>query len=401
MNKRLLTTVVAVAAVCVASGATATQSRINAMGSGVKNFTVLDERNIFHLPAELVKYGTWAGIEIGGPGYNSFGIHYSFNPTTVLALYGSNQSKDAVKLQGINQSTPFANSGDAGQTHKGTLIFGIDLGNVRLGALLGLWADSKSSTDNTGAENLNEGPLVLEFAFGLGVGIGSMDLDMALGIEFGSPTHFGPDQGNNTTISNNSQFDVGLLTRLTVPFSGPHELIPFIGFDMAFANGQSTAQNSNRHEGFAIDVQLGIDIRLNLAEGITVQPGIGFQIMHQSISTTAGGSGIVSETTSNEFAAPFYSVAVDVQVTEWLDIRFGGAQRVVFKNSESFLDGTTGGGSGESDVEHKLATGVGFNLPAGVSIDIEVDTGWWQRGPYLLTGDAGGFGLNAALSKDW
>ena len=407
MRKRLLTTAVAALAICIASGASATQSRLNSMGGGIKNITVLDERNIFQLPAELVKWGTWTGIEIGAPGFNSFGIHYNFNPTTVLALYGTSQTKDAVKINignigSVNQSGAFPNTGDAGKTHKGTLIFGIDLGSVRIGALLGLWADRVSATDATGAQTKNEGPLVLDFAFGIGVDLGGIDLDMALDIEFGTPTHFGPDAGGtNTDLSNNSQFDIGLLTRLTIPFSGPHELVPFLGFDMGFASGQLTAADSPQFSGFAIDVTLGMDIRLNLGEGITVQPGIGIQISHGSVSRT-NADGTIDQSTASTFAIPFYNVAVDVQVTEWLDIRFGGAQRVIFKSSEEFTDSTTTGGAGESDVEHKLATGVGFNLPAGVSIDVEVSTGWWKQGPFLFTGDqAGSFGLNAALSKDW
>jgi hypothetical protein len=56
--------------------ANATQSRICAMGGGIKNIVVQDDRNIFALPAELVKYGTWACIEV------SAGAGAVFAPTT-------------------------------------------------------------------------------------------------------------------------------------------------------------------------------------------------------------------------------------------------------------------------------------------------------------------------------
>ena len=95
MSKRLTTIVLAVFSVALfATTASATQSRLNALGAGAgagvsKNITILDDRNIFLLPAELVKYGNWAGLEIDGPGYTSFGFHYRLNADTILAAYGS------------------------------------------------------------------------------------------------------------------------------------------------------------------------------------------------------------------------------------------------------------------------------------------------------------------------
>ena len=70
MSKRIGIAIVAIIAVgAFASTASATNARLNAMGAGsiagaTKSFTVLDERNIFALPAELVKYGSWTGLEL-------------------------------------------------------------------------------------------------------------------------------------------------------------------------------------------------------------------------------------------------------------------------------------------------------------------------------------------------
>ena len=66
MNKRVITSLAAAAMIFgVVGTASATQSRIRSMGGGIKQLTVLDETNIFFLPAEIVKYGTWAAIEMG------------------------------------------------------------------------------------------------------------------------------------------------------------------------------------------------------------------------------------------------------------------------------------------------------------------------------------------------
>ena len=406
MKKHLLNIAVASLALgLLATPAFATQSRINSMGGGVKQITVLDERNIFALPAELVKWGTWAGLEIDGPGHTSFGFHYNFNPTTVLALYGTNQQKNALDLDGSNglpsvlQATDgFANTGDAGSTHKMTAIFGVDLGTTRLGFLVGFWGDNRASFDDGDVDTARHGPLKIEAGIGAGFAMGAADLDLGLSFQYGSTTDLGNDA---EVLSNNSQIDIGLLGRLTVPFSGPHEIVAFLGFDVAISNGQFTQDGSNAMSGFAWNLVLGSDIRLNLADGIIVQPGIGFRFGQAAVTTTPDDGDIV-ENKAGQFVAPFYNVAVDVKVTDWLDIRFGGGQEVVFNSTSQFTDAKLdAGGTSNSDVRHKIATGVGFNLPAGVGIDIEVSTGWWKQGPYFISGNQGNFGMNAAIYKDW
>lgn len=54
------------ASIGAGTDANATQSNICSMGGGAKLWTVEDDRNIFVLPDELVKYGHWACLEVGG-----------------------------------------------------------------------------------------------------------------------------------------------------------------------------------------------------------------------------------------------------------------------------------------------------------------------------------------------
>ncbi len=409
MRKHLLT---AALAILVATPAAATQSRINSMGGGVKQFTVLDDRNIFVLPAELVKWGTWTGLEIGGPGFTSFGIHYNFNPTTVLAIYGTNEDKSSTTfgssisgtLPGVSQAGD-ADVGDAGRHHKLTTIFGVDLGTTRLGFGLGIWADRTVTFNDSGTETSNNGPLVMDINLGAGFALGSADLDLGLGFTYRAPTDVDQDaDGDGVQSSINSEIDIGLLGRLTVPFSGPHEIIAFLGVGLAIGNGQLDQDDPTQHSGLSYLITLGTDVRLNLADGIIVQPGIGVAFGGATVTQTpASSDDPIQDFKESLMAIPFYNVAVDVKVFDWLDIRFGGSQSVVFNRNESLTDGSSNGGASSSDVVHSIATGVGINLPAGVSIDIEVSTGWWKNGPQILTGgsNAGEFGLNAALHKDW
>jgi hypothetical protein len=397
------------------------------MGGGIKQLTVLDETNIFFLPAEIVKYGTWAAIEIGAAdvtggknnadaGTNeSFQIHYNFNPTSVLGIYGSTNDVNSIRLgdrlgmgtvdwtggtslAGAAGVPEASNQTDADGGHKGTLFYGHDLGNARIGFMLGAFADSVTNYDADGNVTDSNGALLIDFGFGAGFAAGSGDIDLGLLVSLAFPTNEDADGA----IVEANQFDIGLVFRGAFPFSGPHEIVPFAVIDLAFGSGQNVAvDNSPQFSGMLFNFTAGVDIRLNLGDGIVVQPGIGFS--GGMVNGAQDTDGVIANRSAHQFTFPFYNLAVDVKVTDWLDIRFGGAQRVYWVWNDGDNDGDGIATSTEARVDSSISTGLGFNLPAGVSLDIEVSTGWWQKGPYLVSGDggAGSFGVNAALSKDW
>jgi hypothetical protein len=378
----------------LALSANATNSRVDSMAANGR-VSVLDDTNIFALPAEVVKYGSWVSLDLGAGGDTSFGVHYNFNPTTVLALYGSNEKPtfiDDVAGQGVFQDAGAGNAGiDGGETHKFIAILGMDFGNSRLGILLGAHGDGAKQMDGDGNVQSNMGPMQIDLGIGYGMGLGSGDLDLALHAAYGTVTQ----ENNDGSLADNSQIDIGLLGRLTMPFSGPHELVAWLGIAVKLPSGK--VKDGNEVSGMHFGADLGADVRLNLGDGITVQPGVGFMFAMESHNN---GADPATETSSMTLA-PYYHVAVDVAVNEWLDIRFGGSQMLTWASNGSTTDGNSNGDSSSSDVAHSIATGVGFNLPAGVSIDVQVNTGWWKQGPYFLTGNAGDFGASAAISKDW
>jgi hypothetical protein len=406
MSRTLI--IVGIATLMVAGSAYASQSRLNSMGAGsiggaVKNFTIEDERNIFMLPAELVKYMRKTGMEIEGPGFTNFFIHYDLSPTMVLGIYGSNENKSALTLDGVNQSGDFPNNGDAGagplgQTHKGTVFFGMALDTTRLGFKLGIWGDNTTTTDDTGGLTSGQGPLVIDFGFGMGFVVGNGDLDLGINVQYGAPTH----QDSEGDVTTNSQFDIAVLARGTFPFSGKHEIVPYFGFLYSSASGQVNQDDTPLHTGTQIGVTAGTDIRLKM-DNVTVQPGVG--IGYQRYSRVVDTGDVTNEDIEANLVVPFYSLAVEIKLFElgnngYVDLRFGGGQSVSFNSKESYSDAELAGGTNRSDVQHHIATGVGIHYN-GVHLDIQVNNGWWQKGPYFVTGDAGGFGMNAALSLDY
>jgi len=148
---------------------------------------------------------------------------------------------------------------------------------------------------------------------------------------------------------------------------------------------------------------VGTDIRLKM-DNVTVQPGVGIaykNYSHQKLDP----EGVETLTTDQNIAVPFYNLAVEIKLFElgnngYVDLRFGGGQGINFRSNDTTYDAEPQGGTNKSDVEHHIATGVGIHYN-GVHLDIQVNNGWWQKGPFLFTGDGGGFGANAALSLDY
>lgn len=426
MNKGLVMAGAA-AVLGLAGTASATQSRINSVGGDIKNFTFLDERNIFHLPAELVKYGGWAGIQTADANtgtLSSFGFHYNFTPTVVLAIYGTTGAIPGITLdsattggddgirfggtaagiRGIHQGSDPSNVGDSGVMHKGTVLLGLDLGTARLGFLLAGYGDKEASRNDEDETSQNQGPFHMDIGVGLGVDTAIGTLDFALDIGVGIPTDEGPDgDGLAEPKTEGKQIDVGLLFRGTFAFSGPHELVPYVDLDLAFADSQDViTDDAPVHSGIGFSTVAGMDIRLNFEDGITVQPGFGIFGNVVTSSIDDGGDDATETEKVSQFGF-FYNLAVDVKVWEWLDIRFGGRQHFFWNwtDATQFDGDFVGGQTTSATVNHFISSGVGFNMPAGVSLDIDVNTGWWQNGPDFITGSGGNFGISAALSKDW
>jgi len=269
------------------------------------------------------------------------------------------------------------------------------MGSSRLGFLLGIQGDAAKQLDPDGNVVSNQGPLKIDFGAGFGFAVGSGDMDLGLKIGYAMTT----DEDNEGARSENSQFDLDILMRGTFSFSGPHELVPFAGITFKSGSGGLKIGDPPQYSGMNFGLMAGTDIRLNLADGIFVQPGVGMAFSMYKKTESAGGNETVE--TTNNLVAPFYNVAVEVRCWEWMSMRFGGGQSVIFNsNSKENSDGSQGSKSA-SEVEHHISTGVGFHLPHGVNLDVQVDTGWWQKGPYLVTGDGGNFGAHASLSKDW
>lgn len=414
MNRRLMFTVALLAVLLCAGAAGATTTRINSMGGGLKTLTVLDDRNIFLLPAELVKYGNWSALELGSgtvydpeegefsTDFTSFAIHYNLNPDTVIGLMGSNVRRPGIDeglFPSVLQGPAFANQGLDGPNHRGTLLFAKGDANQRFGGRFGIYGQTNETTDYDADPDVvtTQGPFAFDFGLGAGFAMGSGDVDVGLGLL----TSKAQDESSvQDAGSDNTQTAFNAIVRGTFPAGGNDSWVPFIGFETISASGQDNAPDSPEIKGSATSFTVGTDLRIQVTNDIFLQPGIG--VMFGSIKQEAevGDTNFEDKVSSNTL--PFFNLAAEFALWDWLDFRFGGAQYVNFVTEEDTEDGEN---VGEKDsytmISHVLATGIGVNLPSDFHIDVQVHTDWWRNGPYLLTGSEQTFGLNAALSKDW
>lgn len=410
MSRRLLFVAIALLAFLVAATAGATSTRINSLGGGIKSITVVDDRNIFFLPAELVDYGNWAALELGNgyyyegedmfdSGSTSFAFHYQLNEDTVLGMMGSN-----VRLPGISDMFPnvlqagsFANWGMDEPNHRGSLFFAKGNADQRFGARIGIYGQSNKDYDYDPDSNYKEGPFALDFGAGAGFAAGGGTVDFGVGYM----TSKAQDESSEAEEgSDNTQNQFGIVGRGTFPAGqSGNSWVPFVLFTNTSAKGQLNAAGAPEQKGSFTAVSFGTDLRIQVSDNVFIQPGLGMAFSSWKEELDDGE--VASENKESTTTLPFFNLAAEIAVWDWMTFRFGGSQYVTFVTDESIYDNATTDKDEYSTVSHSLATGVAVNLPGDVIIDVQVDTDWWRNGPYVMSGDSSTFGLNAAISKAW
>lgn len=381
--------------------AAATGSRISSMGGGVKNVTVLDDRNIFVLPSELVKYGTWAAIEIGTEGgwndRQSFTATYQCDPEgAVYGLHGMSGNRPAIDAPIIFQGMDaFANEGDE-DTHRGTFLYGRPLGDLDLGLSLSWWGDRDNHEDGDGETLQEQGPSIIQIKPGVGIDALGGEIDIALGLTFASAndTYMNDDEGTD-----NSSTKIDLTVRGIYDEKKDDSLIiPYVGLGILSGESLSNDDAEPDVEGSALMVKFGSDVRINVGDSF-VQPGIGIKYESWTRDVTDGmGMPALDYTEEGSMFKPFFSLAADIQVTDWLHLYLGGYHAFSLDGSEGTGDGVSMEGEWlGADVDNRISSGLGFNLADGLRIDSQLNMDSLRDGGYVLSGEEKDFTLQTSV----
>jgi hypothetical protein len=158
-----------------------------------------------------------------------------------------------------------------------------------------------------------------------------------------------------------------------------------------FSSGSAT------DKGATDDV--GSDCRFETPFGF-IQPGAGIQYETWNIDVTNPSSDASYSEDITEIT-PYFDVALEVTLLDWIDFRLGGSQYITYKTVEGSDDAPIAGAWKTSRVEHQLASGVGLHPHDDVRIDVQISTDWYKEGPNFISGRDNTFGLNSALSYTW
>jgi len=434
-----------------AAPATATQSRINAMGGGVKRWTIEDSINIFDFPSLLVRHGNETYIDnlSVGDGFPNgrFGFHYNLGDDTVLAIFGghvSSASRAPTALTGAGTAfdtgffpagnlitgsqslgvgyeasqAPEADGGSLGNIGAVELRYGLMFATVigtstRLGVAFTFAADNDDVEQPTGSK-IDRGGMLFDIGLGLGLDFTGSELELTAGVAFG----FADDLRDATNLATNqnielldhtstSDFGLRVGARWTFDFFNQSKIVTYT--QLLFGSQSTTKLNvvpgspvpTGSYSG--IHWVLGADLRLEPFEHVIVSPGLGIRFAQQTLE----GTSQINRDADLMMSLPFYGVAVDLRVADWLAVRFGASQSVdIIRDSDTNVSGVGVTNQRDySDVNTRFAMGLGFQIPVAestLSIDLDVNPDWLVNGPDFVTGAAtSGFGLNGALRYAW
>jgi hypothetical protein len=375
----------------------ATGSRISSLGGGVKSLTVEDDRNIFALPSELVKYGTWASIETGtNEGWmnrHSFTVTYQCDPEgAVYGLHGMSGNKAAIMDPIVFQgSTNFANEGDT-DTHRGTFLYGRPIGGIDFGLSLSWWGDRENHEDGDGNTEQEQGPSIIQVRPGVGLNALGGEIDLALDGTFSSATDEGTDKGDG---SDNSSTELGVTVRGVFEKKDDTYWVPFLGASILSGESLNNDDTGADVEGSSFEFQVGTDVRILVGDAL-VQPGLGVKYESWSRDVTIPSSDADFTEEGSELK-PFFSMAVDVPVTSWMNVYLGGYHAFSFDSEEGTEGASMEGQWMAAASKNRISTGLGFVLSDDLQIDSQLNVDTVRNGGYVLSGEEQDFFLQTSV----
>ena len=200
-----------------------------------------------------------------------------------------------------------------------------------------------------------------------------------------------------------SHFGLRLGGRWTFDFFDQTKIVAYTQFLLA---SESLDQVSNpavpapNRSYSGLTFALGADLRIEPFQGVIVSPGLGFYIGQQTLEN----EGSVIKDANLVVGLPYYGVAVDLKLADWVALRFGAQQFVDMYRTSDTANGQTNTFT-NTDVTTTFAWGLGFNIPvaeSALAIDLAMNPAFFNNGPHVLSGTATGqFALNAALRYSW
>ena len=274
----------------------------------------------------------------------------------------------------------------------------------RLGLLVGVWADLEEQTSPE-EQSMEQRATFVELRLGAGVDIGDQSgLDLALvgGFATFRDEAWDPAAGSLAPrYESDGLWQLGLTGRAKLALFHGGYLVPYCELTYRSETVQGAGATGDDTLSFwGLNGAFGVDVALEPIEGVIVQPGVGFTVQMGTFEGPGAIEGADDKAESLILAMPFYGVAVEAWVLDWLALRLSAKQRIRYHRDQTTIAGAKTKKE-RYEVDTEVALGVGFRF-VGFELDFLINPDILTHGPYGLTGtETDTLNLQVALRYAW
>jgi hypothetical protein len=374
MNKSKMVFVAILLFALIPFAANATITRVTGMGGSDANYILKDAANPGIWPQLIREYPNLAGGDISGNAFQKAYVNYDFGTDKCVLQIALDCGSGPLFRTGPDFNDP-SFPAVPGDYNKLSITYGRPMGDLLVGVAL-RYAGKSFKQDENGRGGKRDASYS---TFGLDLGCSALEkkLDLALGFDFAS---FSDKQAGTEVLKNDGSMDIGFNGRYWYTANDKYALIPNVKFNMKKDAAKDPSANDKYAESTTM-FGLGVGNNWTPVEDMLAIFEVGLMSSSTKYEVTQSGTKApdVKETNMDIY----WRLGFETQIFSWLNGRVG-AQR----NWVSNKDETTAGKPeyGSSVTNTYIGATTHWNR---LNLDLLVDPGWLQRGPYFIGGTQG------------
>ncbi len=360
--------------VAFAFTANATETRVMTLGE--IGSVIRDDVNVLTYPQTLRMYPKLGVAEIKGAHFPTMGWHMTHGDFTMGAYWTTEEWADGYL------PADFDGDGVMGLDQKFSLLYARDLAGMPFGFTFELFGNNAEHKE-TADKSLNTGLGMM-----VGVGVTLMEsLETSLG--FGTYSWEQKNAAGDKVAESEGGTTIVVNARYWMPEGDWGIIVPHFMFEMVAGGRKPPSPPSTKDDVTAFEV--GIGGTMPAGENIIVVHDMGVRMRSQTID-----DGTAANKKENKMnLLPYFKGGMEAPLSEHFTFRCGGVKEW---NSNS-----TKTGSHEvltSGASTRLYIGAGYKR-GNFNVDLNVDPGFFTRGPYFVTGAAGALATQASVIYAW
>ncbi len=373
---RKLIVLFCILSIAFASTVTATETRVMTMGE--VGAVIRDDANVQTFPQTLRMYPNLGVAEIKGANFHTSGWHMTHGDFTMGGYWTTEEwVEDYLPMD-------FDGDGVVGLDQKFSLLYARDLSGMPFGFTFELFGNSE--------EHKMETPVDKSLAKGLGmkIGVGLTFMEkLETAVKFGSYSW----ETKDATGAAGNKSDGGTIIQVNARYWMPendwgqmvgHVMFEIEGFGIKPPTGAST---TNDHTAFDI----GIGGSMPCGENIIMVHDMGIHSHSQAIDD----GNPANKTDKSEMLLPYFKGGMESPLSEHFTLRCGGVKEWTTDSDKVGDDETLTSGANT-----RLYIGAGYKR-GNFNLDLNLDPGFFTRGPYLISGAPGALASQVSMLYTW